>query len=64
MYGKARGLEYNTWSLGGGNVYLRMPGHFGTNLGYTIPYDVFISILLNISIPKHYGALEKCFQSN
>ena len=41
-----------------------MPGHFGTNLGYTIPYDVFHFSFLNISIPKHYGTIEKCFQSH
>ena len=41
-----------------------MPGHFRTNLGYTIPYDVFHFSFLNISIPKHYGTIEKCFQSH
>ena len=34
------------------------------NLGYTTPYDVFHSSFLNISIPKHYGTIEKCFQSH
>ena len=50
--------------LGGENVFLRMPGHFRTNLGYTVPYDVFHFSFLNISIPKHYGTIEKCFQSH
>ena len=63
-HGSKSKLYLRTYLLLGKNVYLRMPGHFGTNLGYTIPYDVFHFSFLNISIPKHYGTIEKCFQSH
>ena len=43
-------------------LHLCSAGHFGKNVGYTIPYDVLISLFLNIFILKYYGTLEKGLQ--
>ena len=53
-------MSLYAWSLE--LLHLCSAGHFGTNVGNTTPYDVFIPFLKKFSIPKHLVILEKGLQ--
>ena len=50
-------MSLYAWSLE--LLHLCSAGHFGTNVGYTTPYDVFIPFFKIFSIPKYCVILEK-----
>ena len=50
-------MSLYAWSLE--LLHLCSAGHFGTNVGYTTPYDVFIPFFLILFIPKYWVILEK-----
>ena len=53
-------MSLYAWSLE--LLHLCSAGHFGTNVGYTTPYDVFIPFFLIFFIPKYWVILEKGLQ--